>query len=186
MSQPIQNPWGSLEPPRSSRWPTVLLVLVVLVIGALLVFKAWSSATAPTVAELAKVTAVESRLTHERDEAIHLVEVNRNDRPEVWFRVTLKDVPRGKQLHLHCDWTAPDGQVMHQNDYETRAIDKDPWPTHARCRFGPTSATGQWQATLKLSGRVLATAVLDVRDADQPKPRQNAEQEIGDKPGDAK
>ena len=189
MSQPTQNPWGSLEPPRSSRWPKVLVVIGLLVVGViavLLAWSAWSASTTPTEAELAKVMAVESRLTLERDEAANLTEVVRGDRPEVWYRVTLSSVPRGKQLHLHCDWTAPGGHVMHQNDYETRPMDKDLWPTHARCRFGPNSATGQWRATLKLSGRVLASAALDVRDAKEPLPPLQAEQENGDKQGEAK
>ena len=187
MSQPTQNPWGSLDPPQRSPWPKVLVIVGVLVVGAiavLLAWSAWSASTAPTEAELAKVTAVESRLTLERDEAVSLTEIVRGDRPEVWFRVTLNHVPRGKQLHLHCDWTAPGGQVMHQNDYETRPIDKDLWPTHARCRFGPASATGQWRATLTLSGRVLASAALDVRNAKEPHGPLQAEQENGDKQGD--
>lgn len=68
---------------------------------------------------------------------------------------------------MHCDWIDPGGQVVHQNRYRTRVIDKEVWPTHARYRFGPGSAVGMWTVKLLLDDRVLGSAVLKVRDGEQ-------------------
>jgi hypothetical protein len=90
--------------------------------------------------------------------------VDRQARPEIWYRVTLDHAPLGASLSLTCEWVAPDGSVAHRNRYQTRVIDKEPWPTHARHRFGPSSPTGRWTVRLVLDSRVLHSLTFKLED----------------------
>jgi hypothetical protein len=110
------------------------------------------------------ITASAGRLTLEKDDGADLKWIDRKSGPELWYRVTLRDVPLGIQLDLQCDWIDPAGTVVHRNRYQTRTIDKAVWPTHAKCRIRPDAPTGTWTVKLSLEGRVLHSTTFEVRD----------------------
>ena len=61
--------------------------------------------------------------------------VSRSARPELGLQVVLQHAPRDAELALSCDWRGPGGELLHQNHWQTKAIDKDVWPTQCRRRF---------------------------------------------------
>ncbi len=82
--------------------------------------------------------------------------VNRLENPQISYRVILQDAPLGQKLSLGCDWINPQGQVAHQNRYETKAIDKEVWPTQCKYRFNNGSAVGTWEVRMFLGDRLLS------------------------------
>ena len=64
---------------------------------------------------------------------------------------------------LACAWIDPEGRVAHENAYTTAKIRTAVWDTHCRCLFGPASPPGAWKVEMRLDGRVLASAPLEVR-----------------------
>ena len=142
------------------------MLLSLLVAAGVFIFWLQFRANRQPAQSVDDVTAIESRLTFQADDHRNLSSIDRRAAPEVWFRVTLNHAPLGERLSLHCDWINPQGQIVHQNRYRTRVIDKEVWPTHARYAFGPESTVGKWTVRLLLDGRALATATLDVRDGE--------------------
>jgi len=111
--------------------------------------------TARAVEDEVAVSASQSRLTLAGKDDEALREIGREGRPDVYYRVTLKDVPLGRRLSLTCDWLDPAGQTVRQNHYETRPITSAVWNTHCHQRYGPESASGAWTVRLVLGARTL-------------------------------
>lgn len=112
----------------------------------------------PAAEELAKITVVEHGVTANAKPAPFA----RAGSPELRFEVTVRDVPRGGEVTLTCDWSDPTGARVHQNHWTTKAMDHDPWPTHCRYSLTPAAATGKWTVTMKQGDRVLASDAFDV------------------------
>ncbi len=131
---------------------------------AALLLVAAGSAWCPFAAgpDTSGVGVYEARLTLPKDDGGALAGVARAESPDVYYRVTLKDVPEGASLALGCDWIDPNGAVAHQNRYLTRQVDKRVWPTHCHRRFGPAALPGAWKVRLSLDGRVLVTTPFAV------------------------
>ena len=113
----------------------------------------------PAADQLAKLTVVEHAVTANAKSPPFA----RADSPELRFEVTVRDVPRGGEVTLTCDWSDPTGSRAHQNHWTTKAMDHDPWPTHCRYSLTPASPPGTWTVTMKLGDRVLARDAFDVR-----------------------
>ena len=111
---------------------------------------------------LQNVSTVQSQISFESGGS-SLSEINRQASPQVYYRVTLKEAPIGKQLSLRCDWIDPSGEVLHQNQWQTRTIDKAVWPTHCRYQFNPAAATGNWKVQMSLGDRTLSTNSFQVK-----------------------
>ena len=146
------------QPRSSAPWAT-LLVMVCLAIGG---YAACRLTQQPP--DTISVTASSGRLTLKEDDGGNLTVVNLQQKPELWYRVTLENAPVGNKLALSCDWIDPHGEVAHQNHYETREIDRTVWPTHARYQLPPGSPTGSWTVQLSLEGRVLHSMTFELRD----------------------
>ncbi|MEQ9355942.1 DUF3859 domain-containing protein [Coleofasciculus chthonoplastes] len=77
------------------------------------------------------------------------------NRQEIVYRVTLQDTPVGQKLSLQCDWINPNGQIVHQNRYQTNKIDREVWSTYCRHTLGSTATLGDWQVQMRLGDRAL-------------------------------
>jgi hypothetical protein len=115
-------------------------------------------------ADTTAVTASSGRLTLKEDDGGNLTVVERRQQPELWYRVLLDHAPVGNKLTLSCDWVDPQGNVAHQNHYETRTIDRPVWPTHTRYHVTANAPTGSWTVRLSLDGRVLHSLKFELRD----------------------
>jgi hypothetical protein len=148
------------------------LILPVIVLGLIAIGVTYyvTSRNKTASAAVSAVTATSGRLTLAQDDGGTLAEVNRQDKPEVWYRVNLTNVPLGKALSLDCEWIDPTGKIAHQNHYTTKEIKKEPWPTHARCQLRADSPPGTWTVKMSLAGRVLHSLTFVVKDAAAPLP----------------
>lgn len=112
---------------------------------------------------LERVATQTNRITLTQDDGSDLRNISRQKSPEVFYRVTLKDAPVGKKLDLTCNWIAPNGEIVKQNRYQTREIDKSIWDTHCRYNIGSASTPGKWKVQMFLQGRQLSETEFEVR-----------------------
>jgi hypothetical protein len=110
-----------------------------------------------------RVSIQQNRITSVQDDGGNLTVVSRQNNPEIFYRTTLKDAPIGKKLSLSCDWIDPSGQVVKQNHYQTRQIDKPIWNTHCRYQIGTAAATGNWQVKMFVESRAIGSASFQVK-----------------------
>src|SRR4028118_1368813 len=109
-----------------------------------------------------RVSIQQNRITSVQDDGGNLTVISRKNNPEIFYRTTLKDAPIGKKLSLSCDWIDPSGQVVKQNRYQTREIDKPIWNTQCRYQIG-TAATGNWQVKMFVESRAIGSASFEVK-----------------------
>lgn len=118
---------------------------------------------AATERDVDQVKATAGRLTLPDDNGDHRTMFLRNEQPEIWYRVTLDDVPLGQSLELECEWTDANGKSAHRNRYRTKPMTHSPWNTHARYRLSPAAAAGSWQVRLLLDDRTLHRLQFEVK-----------------------
>ncbi|MFQ3679992.1 MAG: DUF3859 domain-containing protein [Pseudanabaenaceae cyanobacterium] len=82
---------------------------------------------------------------------------------EVWYRVTLVNAPIGQRLEMGCDWQNPQGEVVHQNRYQTQEITKSVWDTRCKYQIEAGVPTGTWQVTMNVTGRTIAKTPFSVK-----------------------
>jgi hypothetical protein len=149
----------ALTQQRRNRWIVgVLAVLVGTIPIALTSFYIYQNERA-----IDRVSVQQNRITLVQDNGDNLTVISRQNSQEIFYRATLKDAPIGKKLSLSCDWIDPGGQIVKQNRYQTREIDKSIWNTHCRYQIGNTAATGNWQVKMFLKNRTIGTASFQVK-----------------------
>lgn len=143
---------------RRNRWIAagVITTLVVAIAGTTVVIQQNQQA-------FQNVSTVQSQISLSESGGSSLTEINRQASPQVYYRVTLKQAPIDKQLSLRCDWIDPSGQVTHQNQWQTRTINKAVWPTRCQYQFNPAAATGNWKVQMSLGDRTLSTNSFQVK-----------------------
>lgn len=110
---------------------------------------------------VARIQADEGRITRASDDGGDLQTITRNGE-EVYYRVLLRDVPRGENLSLACNWIDPNNQVVRQNRWKTQATDKAVWATSCRCQLGASATPGTWKVEMLLDDRVVSRATFQV------------------------
>ncbi len=106
----------------------------------------------------------QSQLTLETNSGRKMLKVvDSQQNPEVFYRVILQDAPVGKKLSLGCDWINPNGEISHQNSYQTKQINQEVWPTYCRYKFNPSSPLGKWQVEMYLGDRPLSKTEFTVK-----------------------
>jgi hypothetical protein len=108
-----------------------------------------------------RIVASSSRLTQATDNGGSLQSVTRSG-DEVFYRVTLGDVPLGEELEMSCRWIDPQGQIFRQNRWQTRATDKAVWATSCRCQLGAATQPGVWKVEMSLGERVISATTFRV------------------------
>ena len=130
-------------------------------IGVVVVLIAAISTTAVFIQQqqqaYSRITTYQSRITPAQDNGETLSVVDRQINPQVYYRVSLNNVPVGEKLSLTCNWIDPSGQVAYQNRYSTRNIDKAIWTTYCYYQFNQGVATGSWQVQMSLGNRILSS-----------------------------
>ncbi len=111
-------------------------------------------------AALQKIQAEAGRVTRTIDNGS--TQTITRDGEEVFYRVTLRDVPLGEKLQLSCDWIDPMGKIVTQNRWETRDTNKAIWETHCRCRIGNSAPNGNWKVQMKIGDRVISAGDFKV------------------------
>ncbi|MCW6050338.1 DUF3859 domain-containing protein [Lyngbya sp. CCAP 1446/10] len=112
---------------------------------------------------LDRISVQQNRITSVQDDGGNLTVVSRQNNPEIFYRVTLKDAPLGKKLSLSCDWIDPSGQVVKQNSYQTREIDKSIWNTQCRYKIGTAATPGKWQVKMLVENRAIGSTSFQLK-----------------------
>ncbi|GGA19994.1 hypothetical protein [Okeania sp. KiyG1] len=106
----------------------------------------------------------QSQLTFETNsgrKSLTIVDSQQN--PEVFYWVTLQDAPVGKKLSLGCNWINSNGDISHQNSYQTKQINKAVWLTYCKYKFHSGSPVGNWQVEMYLGDRFLSKTEFTVK-----------------------
>ncbi|MDZ8052841.1 MAG: DUF3859 domain-containing protein [Aulosira sp. ZfuVER01] len=111
---------------------------------------------------ISRVSTQQDRITLVQDSG-NLNSISRQNSPEVFYRVTLKDAPVGKKLSLSCNWIDPNGQIVKQNRYQTRDINTSIWDTYCRYTIGATAPVGNWQVQMFLEDRQISDQRFEVK-----------------------
>ncbi|MFK0729994.1 MAG: DUF3859 domain-containing protein [Gloeotrichia echinulata GP01] len=134
----------------------VLAAVVVVIAGTVFSIQQHNSV-------LERVSTQRNRITLTQDDGGDLRNISRENNSEVFYRVTLKDAPLGEKLDLSCNWIDPSGQIVKENRYQTREIDKGIWDTHCRYIIGSASTPGKWKVRIFLQGRQLSETEFEVK-----------------------
>lgn len=113
--------------------------------------------------EIARIAVTQNRVTLTKNSQTNIGEIDRQKNSQVFYQVTLKDVPLGDRLGLTCDWINPTGQVVQQSNYQTQPIEKSSWTTYCFYRLDRRSAVGVWQVQMSLEGRFLSRQTFVVK-----------------------
>jgi hypothetical protein len=111
---------------------------------------------------LANISAQQDRITLESNNG-NLKNISRQANSELFYRVTLKDLPIGKKLNLSCNWIDPSGQIVKQNNYQTREVKTSIWDTFCRYSINPTAPVGNWKVEILLEGRKISDETFVVQ-----------------------
>lgn len=133
-----------------------IAVVIIVIAGIVFAIKQQNSV-------LARVVAQTDRITLTRDNGSDLTSISRQNNPELFYRVTLKDAPINQKLDLSCNWIDPSGQIIKQNRYQTREIDKSIWNTQCRYNLSSASTPGPWKVQMFLQNRQLSEADFEVK-----------------------
>ncbi len=127
----------------------IIFILVITLTGMVLLQQNYQQ-------RLEAITIYQSRLTFSEDNGDNLQVINRQNNTEIVYRVTLENAPLGERLSLSCQWIDPQGNLSHQNVYQTRKINKQVWTTYCRHLIGNASLSGTWTVEMFLGDRLLS------------------------------
>lgn len=96
-----------------------------------------------------------TRIILSNDYGNYFVVFNRQERPHLYYRVTLQNPPKDKKLSLSCDWIDPTGQVVHQNLYQTKLINHRVWTSACSYQLREKAKPGSWQVKMSLGVSLL-------------------------------
>ncbi|MEL6400166.1 MAG: M48 family metalloprotease [Cyanobacteria bacterium J06626_4] len=105
----------------------------------------------------AQITVINDRLSSAADKTTQLQTVDREEWPQLIYRVKLAQAPLGRRLALSCRWINPTGQVKHRNRYRTKKIDNVIWNTWCRHTVSAQAQPGRWTVQMQLGDRPLST-----------------------------
>ena len=97
-----------------------------------------------------KGISYDGRLGFRPNDSASLEEIERKNTPEVFYNVTLRDAPVGKQVKFGCNWLKPNREIAYKNSWKTKTIATDIWNTHCRYKFKENDATGKWIVQITL------------------------------------
>ncbi|MFN6466054.1 MAG: DUF3859 domain-containing protein [Nostoc sp. DedVER02] len=143
---------------RRNRWITSGVVAALVILSASTIFFIQQQNSA-----LSRVSAQQDRITLVSNTGGDLKTISRQTNPEVFYRVTLKDAPLGKKLALSCNWIDPSGQIVKQNNYQTREINTSVWDTQCRYTINSAATVGNWKVQMFLEGRQISDETFEVK-----------------------
>jgi hypothetical protein len=111
---------------------------------------------------LDRVWAQEAKLTIGEDSE-SLQEIEREGQPEVFYRVTLRDMPLGDRVQMECRWVNAQGRITRNNKYQTQKVTSATWHTWCRERLVRDSPPGDWTVEMYLDGRRISTTEFRVK-----------------------
>jgi hypothetical protein len=143
---------------RRNRWIIGGIAAAIATLATTIAVVSWQHQRA-----LNRVTAQHDRITLTQDDGGNLSKIDRQANSEVFYRVMLKQAPVGEKLELACNWSDPNGQIVHQNRYQTKEINTPVWNTFCRHTIGAGASPGTWTVEMFLGDRQLSDITFDVK-----------------------
>lgn len=112
---------------------------------------------------LSRIAVRQDKITLARNNGITVNSVSRQANPELFYQVTLKDAPVGQKVSLSCNWFDPNGNIVHQNQYQTKEITTSIWNTSCRHTITNDSPVGTWRVQMLQESRLLGEKTFNVR-----------------------
>ena len=138
----------------------ISLVVGVALVGVLSSSIVWMNQRQEAIAN---ISVLQNRMTLANDSGDNLTIFDRQQSPEIYYRVTLENAPQGKKLSLGCDWLDSRGKIVHQNRYQTKTIHKEIWATYCRYQLGTAAQSGTWQVKMTMGDRLLSQTEFTVQ-----------------------
>ncbi len=105
--------------------------------------------------KIARIEALQDTVTRQ-DAATPVSQFDRQKDAEIFYRVTLKNVPINDRLRISCRWNDPSGQTAYQSRYQTEEIPRSPWTTVCNAPFTSQSQMGTWNVKLFVEERSIS------------------------------
>lgn len=112
--------------------------------------------------QIARISVLQNRITLANSK-IDAGQIDRQNKPKVFYRVTLQDTPLGNRLSPTCEWIDPSGQTVLQSTYQTQLIEKSVWTTYCFYQLKANTSPGTWQVQMSLEGRSLSRQTFVVK-----------------------
>ncbi len=106
---------------------------------------------------LERIKVDDSRISFRPNDSANVEQIERQKAPEVFYNVTLKDVPLGKQIALGCNWFDSNRKIVDRDSWKTKTIDKELWNTHCRYKFNENVPAGNWRVQMTLDDEVISS-----------------------------
>ncbi|MCY7275511.1 MAG: DUF3859 domain-containing protein [Phormidesmis sp. CAN_BIN44] len=113
--------------------------------------------------QIAQISVLQNRITLANNSKISSGQIDRQNKPKVFYRVTLQDAPLGDRLSPTCEWIDPSGQTVLQSTYQTQPIEKSVWTTYCFYQLKADTPPGTWQVRMSLEGRSLSRQTFVVK-----------------------
>lgn len=111
---------------------------------------------------MARIAAIQDIVTLESS-AKPVTQFDRAKNQQMFYRVTLKDVPISAQVRVSCQWTDSTGQIVYQSRYQTEEINRSPWVVACSAPLTPQSQTGTWTVKMSVEERSISDQTFSVK-----------------------
>lgn len=145
---------------RERRQKAFKLNSTVVAIAAVAIGIAYGYINATQVHQYDKISASDARITISADSAEALASVKPGG--TIFVHTVLHNVPVHKQLPLHAKWFTPDGNLFHENDWQTRDTTSSTWDTHAKVVIPDGAPSGKWMVQISVAGREVISKIFNV------------------------
>lgn len=103
---------------------------------------------------LDRIAAIQNIVTLESS-AKPVKQIDRQKDQQVFYRVTLKNVPINERLRVRCQWRDSTGQLVHQSRQQTEEISRSPWVVTCNAPLTAPSQPGTWNVKMSVEERSL-------------------------------
>lgn len=146
----------SLTIPKGDLLRKMAAIAQVGLLGAMISGMIWINHRKEAIANrIAHPPPSRTRIILSNDYGNYFVVFNRQERPHLYYRVTLQNPPKEQKLSLNCDWIDPTGQVVHRNLYQTKLIHHRVWTSACSYQLGENAKPGTWQVKMSLGVSLL-------------------------------
>ena len=112
--------------------------------------------------KIARIEALQNIVTRQ-DSTTSVTQFDRQKDPQVFYRVTLKNVPVNDRLIISCRWSDPKNQTVYQSRNQTQDIPRSPWTTFCAVPLTSQSQTGNWKVQMLIEDRLISAQQFVVK-----------------------
>ncbi|MER3435043.1 MAG: DUF3859 domain-containing protein [Leptolyngbya sp. ERB_1_1] len=111
---------------------------------------------------IAQIAAIQDSLTSQKS-AKPVTQFDRQKDSQIFYRVTLKNVPINDRLMIRCRWSDSTNQIVHQSRNQTQEITRSPWTTACSTPLTAQSQAGTWSVKMSVEERPISDQTFIVK-----------------------